>query len=602
MIGFTAPWALLGLVAAGLPLLLHLVQRHEVPERLFPAVRYLEDATREQRRRLRFRNWLLLIVRTLLIVALVLAAAGATMRRTTIGPHAPSALVVVVDNSAVSGVVVDGVPVLAGLVRSASEVLRRANLADRVWIIAADGVARSGTPAELERELALIGTEPVRLDLGRAISTGRDLIAAARRPGQVVVVSALEQSALGAARGAGALLVVRPTGDLPANRGVLTLDAGLQPWSPAGGHVTISVISNDTIPVPVTMSIGGRVVRDVLVTPGTASVQRIGPQAPGWLTLTASLPPDEFRLDDTRTIAVRVAPPPAVHWDSTDRYVDAAARVLAADARIRAGSGVELGTLGSGASIVWPPDDAARVGAVNRRLAARGIGWHFGAMVLAAGQLDSGALIPTRESIAKRYRLERDGAGEVLATADGEPWLVRSGQVLLLGSRLDPAWTGLPLSASFVPLLDAMLTSTAQGSTVAAAHVVGDPMRLPDRVTAVAFEGATTSVTGGTDWTPRRVGVFHLLAGADTLGAVSVRLDPRESNLSRAPDRAVRALWPGAVIAGPRDGPALAFASIGRGDLRSLLLLVALGCALVETVLVGGERMRMRNLARETRG
>ncbi|MGH7524204.1 MAG: BatA domain-containing protein, partial [Gemmatimonadales bacterium] len=305
MIGFSAPWALLGLVAAGLPLLLHLVQRHEVPERLFPAVRYLEDATREQQRRLRFRNWLLLIVRTLLIVALVLAAAGATMRRTTIGPHAASALVVVIDNSPASGVVVDGVPVLTGLLRSASQVLSHATVADRVWFIAADGVARAGTPAELRRELALLGTEPMRLDLGRAISTGRDLIAAARRPGQVVVVSALEQSALGATRGDGSLLVVRPAGDLPANRGVLTLDAGLQPWSPSGGHLTISIVSSDTTPVPVTLSVGNRVLRDVLVTPGTASVQRIGAQAPGWLALTASLPPDEFRLDDSRTIAVR---------------------------------------------------------------------------------------------------------------------------------------------------------------------------------------------------------------------------------------------------------------------------------------------------------
>ncbi|MGH7523880.1 MAG: hypothetical protein ACREK8_06210, partial [Gemmatimonadales bacterium] len=385
-------------------------------------------------------------------------------------------------------------------------------------------------------------------------------------------------------------LVVRPAGDLPANRGVLTLDAGLQPWSPSGGHLTISIVSNDTTPVPVTLSVGNRVLRDVLVTPGTASVQRIGPQAPGWLTLTASLPPDEFRLDDSRTIAVRVAPPPAVHWDSTDRYVDAAAHVLAADGRIRTGSGVELGALGNGPSIVWPPDDPARVGAINRQLAARGIGWHFGAIVQAAGQLDSGALIPTRETVAKRYRIERDGAGEVLATAGGEPWLVRSGDVLLLGSRLDPAWTGLPLSASFVPFLDAVLTGTAQGSVVSADLLVGEPMRLPDRVTAVALEGTITSVTGGTDWTPRRVGVFHLLAGPDTLGAVSVRLDPRESNLSRAPDRAVRALWPGAIVAGPDDGPAFTFASIGRGDLRGLLLLLALACALIETVLVGGMR------------
>ena len=73
---FLHPWLLAGLLAAGVPLLLHLVQRREPPTVVFPAVRYLLDATREHQRRLRIRHWLLLLLRTLLIVALVLAAAG----------------------------------------------------------------------------------------------------------------------------------------------------------------------------------------------------------------------------------------------------------------------------------------------------------------------------------------------------------------------------------------------------------------------------------------------------------------------------------------------------------------------------------------------
>ena len=78
---FLHPWLLAGLLAAGVPLLLHLVQRREPPTVVFPAVRYLLDATREHQRRLRIRHWLLLLLRTLLIVALVLAAAGPTVRR-----------------------------------------------------------------------------------------------------------------------------------------------------------------------------------------------------------------------------------------------------------------------------------------------------------------------------------------------------------------------------------------------------------------------------------------------------------------------------------------------------------------------------------------
>ena len=43
MIGFTAPWVLLGLLAAGIPVLLHLFARREPPTVMFPATRYLAE-------------------------------------------------------------------------------------------------------------------------------------------------------------------------------------------------------------------------------------------------------------------------------------------------------------------------------------------------------------------------------------------------------------------------------------------------------------------------------------------------------------------------------------------------------------------------------
>jgi hypothetical protein len=588
MISFTLPWALLGLVAAALPLLLHLVQRHEAPEIIFPAVRYLEDATRDRQKRLKFRHWLLLIIRTLLIVALVLAAAGATAHRTVIGPHAPSSLVLVVDNSAASSAVIDGEPLLASLVRAAGHVLDRATLSDRLWLVSADGAPRAGTASELHAYLATLRAEPFRLDLGHAIATGRGLIRGSNRPGEVVVVSALQRSALSAASGTGDVLVLRPTAPPPVNRGITTLGTGLQPWGPSGGRVTIEIVSSDTTPVPVTLSIGNRTVRDVLVTPGVPSVQRIGPQPAGWLAITASLPPDEFRFDDARSVPVHVAPAEVVEWDVADRYVAAAAQVLAADGRIREGSGIHLGTLGPGTSVVLPPDDPARVGAINRALAARGVSWRFGNVVSAAERTDSSEIIPAFETVTRRYLLDHVGTGgEVLATVGGTPWLVRSGDVLLLGSRLDPDWTTLPLSASFVPFLDAVLTGATRGDVVSPVVVAGEPLRLPEGVTAVAHDGVVTRVEGGTFWTPRAVGVFHLLVRTDTLGAISVRVDSRASDLARASDRDARALWQGATIAGLSDGPARAFAAGGRADLRGALLMLALLCVLAETLIVG---------------
>ena len=119
MIGFLHPWALAGLAAAAIPVLLHLLARREPPTVVFPAVRYLITTTREHQRRLKLQNLLLLLLRTLLIVALVLAAAGPTVPLRGVAGHAPGALVVILDNSPSSGAVVAGSPRLAQL-RSAA--------------------------------------------------------------------------------------------------------------------------------------------------------------------------------------------------------------------------------------------------------------------------------------------------------------------------------------------------------------------------------------------------------------------------------------------------------------------------------------------------
>ena len=106
---FLHPLALLGLVAAGIPALLHLLERRTPPEADFPPLRYVTEAERRSARRLRLRHLLLLVLRTALLVVIVLAGARPLLpapsrgdeggRRTAGGTHAPTALVVVLDNS-----------------------------------------------------------------------------------------------------------------------------------------------------------------------------------------------------------------------------------------------------------------------------------------------------------------------------------------------------------------------------------------------------------------------------------------------------------------------------------------------------------------------
>src|SRR5512145_2961363 len=111
---FINPLALLGLVAAAIPALLHLLQRRTPPELEFPPVRYLSAAERESARRMKLRHILLLLLRTALIVIIVLAAARplVSVGAAGGGTHQPTALVVILDNSLSSGAVADGRPVL----------------------------------------------------------------------------------------------------------------------------------------------------------------------------------------------------------------------------------------------------------------------------------------------------------------------------------------------------------------------------------------------------------------------------------------------------------------------------------------------------------
>lgn len=583
MIGFTAPWWLLALPAVGLPILLHLVQRREPPEVAFPAVRYLDDTTRDHRRRIQLRHLLLLLVRTLLILAVILAAAGMRFPRGGFGSHAPAALVLVVDNSASSGVIEDGEPLLTALVRAADGVLSRATAADRLWLRTADGPALPGTAGQLRARLAALRPTSTRLDLGAAVREGRALVTQAARSGEVVVVSDLQQSAVTGDDGDIPVLVLRPATPAPSNRGVARLVVGTQPWGPGGGLVSVTATSADTLPVPVALTVTGRPARDALLLPGVPWVERIARLAPGWLTVRATLPPDEFRADDSRELALRVAPPPAVRWDPTDRFLNAALAVLVADGRLTAGEGVRLGELGPGPSVVLPPDEPALLGALNRRLAARGVAWRYGAPRREEERSDSGPIVPSRETVLRRVRLEAaGGGGDVLATVAGEPWVVRSGDVILLGSRLVPEWTALPLGTAFVPFLDLLISRAIRGEWLLADAVAGEPLVLPDRVVAVVRDGVRMPVEGGAPWSPSAVGVYHLLATEDTLGAVSVVLDPREADLTRADDTSIRTLWGRTAVAGLTEGPGRAFTAGGRGELRGPLLLLALLCACAE--------------------
>jgi hypothetical protein len=157
--------------------------------------------------------------------------------------------------------------------------------------------------------------------------------------------------------------------------------------------------------------------------------------------------------------------------------------------------------------------------------------------------------------------------------------------VVILGSRLEPAWTDLPLAAAFMPFMDLLLNRLARGEAVLAEAAPGDPVPLPDLTTAVRQGEREWQVEGGGMFHPSAVGAYYLVAGGDTLGAISSNLDMRESQLTPASDDQVRRLWEGARVVPLAETGELVFSAGAMGDLRGPLLLAALLLGLSELVL-----------------
>jgi hypothetical protein len=101
---FLNPFVLFGLAAASLPVLFHLFARRRSRRVEFSSLRFLQKLEKTSMRAVKLRQWLLLLIRTLLIACLVMAFARPALRGylgSFFGAsHANSSVVYLIDNSA----------------------------------------------------------------------------------------------------------------------------------------------------------------------------------------------------------------------------------------------------------------------------------------------------------------------------------------------------------------------------------------------------------------------------------------------------------------------------------------------------------------------
>ena len=98
---FINPLVLFGLLAASIPVILHLLNLRKLKRIEFSSLRFLKELQKTKIRRLRLKQIILLILRTLLIIFAVIAFARPTVESTIpgMGSSAKTSAIILVDNS-----------------------------------------------------------------------------------------------------------------------------------------------------------------------------------------------------------------------------------------------------------------------------------------------------------------------------------------------------------------------------------------------------------------------------------------------------------------------------------------------------------------------
>ncbi|MCE5251732.1 BatA domain-containing protein [bacterium] len=119
---FLNPFILFGLGAAVLPILIHLISRRRARDVAFPSIKLLEKMRTDRIRRLRLKQLIVLLLRTIILILIVLAFARPAIR-SVFRRNARTAAVIVIDGSASMQYVHNGEILFDLALRRAREIL-----------------------------------------------------------------------------------------------------------------------------------------------------------------------------------------------------------------------------------------------------------------------------------------------------------------------------------------------------------------------------------------------------------------------------------------------------------------------------------------------
>ncbi len=147
---FLNPFLLFGLVAAAIPVIIHLFTRRQPKETLFPSLEFLTEVNQSEIRRLKLKQWLLLLLRTLAVAALAMAIARPALKGTVgLKSGAGTTVVVLIDQSgsmSAAGAGPAGGTLLDQARRVVEDLLGTLGPQDEIQLVPYDVAAHPATP------------------------------------------------------------------------------------------------------------------------------------------------------------------------------------------------------------------------------------------------------------------------------------------------------------------------------------------------------------------------------------------------------------------------------------------------------------------------
>ncbi|MCS6999704.1 MAG: BatA and WFA domain-containing protein [Bacteroidota bacterium] len=185
---FFNPWMLVGLVAAAIPILLHLLNLRKLRRIEFSTLRFLHELQRSHIRRLKLQQWLLLILRTALVIFAVLAFARPVLPTSlpVLGGPVRSSVVIVLDNSASMDTRDERGNRFRWAIRQAQNILEALKSGDEVALITTTamlqsrGVEFTTALSALRDELSALPLAYGTVSLDDMLSVARDVLARAQ--------------------------------------------------------------------------------------------------------------------------------------------------------------------------------------------------------------------------------------------------------------------------------------------------------------------------------------------------------------------------------------------------------------------------------------